>query len=110
MAVAIAAAGDGDDGRPAAAQVRAVEDVVVHQRRRVDQLDGDRGAQEAGAHAVRGRAGGHEHEQRPQALAARGDRRAGVLAEHRPVRGGDLGQARLEPLEHRRGRARPRPR
>ena len=72
----------------------------MDERRGVDELDGDRGAQDAGALAVGGRAGGHEHEQRAQALAAGGDRRARVLAQHRAVRGGDLGQARLEPLEH----------
>ena len=94
------AAGDGDDGRAAAAQVRAVEDVVVDERGRVDELDGDRGAQQAGPTPS---AGG------PAATNTSSGRRRlppaeivapGVLAEHRPVRGGDLGQARLEPLEH----------
>ena len=67
----------------------------------MDELDRHRGPQHPRAIPVAQGAGGHEHEQRAQALAAGGDRRAGVLAEYRPVRGRDLGQARLEPLEHR---------
>ena len=82
MAVAIARpAAATTVGRPRRSAAR-VEHVVVDERGRVDQLDRDRRAHAAPA---RGRAGpgGHEHEQRPQPLAAGGDRRAGVLAEHR---------------------------
>jgi hypothetical protein len=65
----------------------------------MDELDRDRGAQHAGAIAVRRRTRGHEHEQRSQPLAPRRDRRAGVLGEHRPVRGRDLREAQLEAIE-----------
>ena len=73
----------------------------MDQRGGVDELDGDRGAHDARV-APGSRAGGDDHQQRPQALAARGDRRAGVLGEHRAVGRGD----HREPLLHARHRAR----
>ena len=103
------APGGGHDRRPAAPQHRGVEHVVVDQRGRVHQLDRNRRAQRRVA-ARRIRPRGHEHQQRAQPLAARGDRRAGVLAERRAVRvrrswpGAPRGRASA------RGRALPLPR
>ena len=76
--MAIAAAGGGDHGRAPAAQRGGVEHVVVDERRGVDQLDRDRRAQDPGV-VARPAPGGEEDEQRAQALAAGGDRLAGVL-------------------------------
>jgi hypothetical protein len=59
----------------------------------VDELDGRRGAQDALAVLL---PGGEEHEQRAQALAAGGDRGAGVGGELRAVSGGQLGEALLD--------------
>ena len=87
MAVAAPRPGAGHDGRHAAAQRGGVEDVVVDERRAVDELDGRRRADEPLAVRV---VGGEEHEQRPQALAARGDRRARVLGERHAVAGREL--------------------
>ena len=67
----------------------------------MDELDRDGGAQDPRSHAVRRRPRGDQHEQRAQALAPGGDRRARVLAQRGPVRSGDLGEASLEALEHR---------
>jgi hypothetical protein len=94
-----AAPGARHDRRHAAAQSGGVEDVVVDERRAVDELDGGRRAHEPLAVAV---AGGEEDEQRAQALAARGDRRAGVLAKGRTVVGGELAQAPLDAREQAR--------
>ena len=71
-----------DDGRHAPAQRGGVEHVVVDERRAVDELDGGRRADEPLAVRLVGR---EEHEQRSQALAARGDRRARVLGERHAV-------------------------
>ncbi len=81
---------------PPAAQVGAVEHVVVDQRRRVHELDRRGGAQHAG---VLGRRvpGGEEDQQRPQALAPGGDGIAGVLGEQLAVARGQLGEPALQP-------------
>ena len=86
------APGLGEDGRAPPAQGRGVEHVVVHERGRVHQLHGSGGPQ--GPLAVGPR--GQEHAQRPQALAAGGDRRAGVLGQHLAVARGQHRQAGLE--------------
>ena len=71
------------DGRATAAQRGAVEHVVVDERRAVDELDRDRGADEA-VGLRRRHPGGEAHEQRSQALAAGRDRLAGVARQHGP--------------------------
>ena len=91
------APGHRDHRRAPAAQRRRVEHVVVHERGRVHQLHGHRAPQHRVGVARLG-PGGHEHEQRPQPLAAGGDRRAGVLGQHGAVGARELGQARLEAL------------
>jgi hypothetical protein len=75
----------------------------VDQRRAVDELDRGGGADQAV-----GRAGprlrsarGEDHQQRAQPLAARGDRRAGVLGQERPVAAGDLQEQDLHPVQQR---------
>ena len=89
----------GDRGAPAA-QLSAVDEVVVHERRRVHQLDRDGGAREAllalGARrrAARG-FGGEDDEQRAQALAAGDDRRICVRGQRRARRGGDALEVKL---------------
>jgi hypothetical protein len=62
----------------------------------VDELHRHRGAQQRLGVARPG-ARRDEHQQRPQALAARGDRRPRVLGQHRAVRAGDRQQSLLEP-------------
>ena len=66
----------------------------MDQRRRVDQLDRDRGPQHAVVVGLDPLAGREEDEQRPQPLAAGPDRRARVLGEQLAVRG----RQHLEPL------------
>ena len=66
----------------------------MDQRRRVDQLDRDRGAQHAVVVGLDPLAGREEDEQRPQPLAAGPDRRARVAGEQLAVRG----RQHLEPL------------
>ena len=83
------------DRRHAAAQARAVEHVVVDERRAVDQLDRGGGGDQLAA-AGRARATGEQDEQRAQPLAAGGDRVAGVLGEHRAVPRGERHQAPLD--------------
>ena len=73
----------------------------MDQRGRVHELDRDPGAQRR-VPAVGIGAGRHEHQQRPQPLATRGDRRPGVLAQRGAVRAGDLGQAPFEVAHQRR--------
>ena len=59
-------------GEPAAAQIRVVDDVVVDERRGVDELD-DRGvAASRGRRRSRASRDGHEQHGRPHALAAAG--------------------------------------
>ena len=103
------APGGGHHRRPAAPQHRGIQHVVVHERRAVHQLDRDRRAQRSVAPG-RVRPRGHEHQQRPQPLAARGDRGAGVLAQRRPVRVGDRGRDAPPGRASARGRALPPPR
>ena len=103
------APGGGHDRRPPAPQDRGVQHVVVHERRRVHQLDRDRRAQR-GVATGRIRPGGDEDQQRPQPLAARGDRRAGVLAQRRAVRMRDRRRGAPRGRASAQGRARPRPR
>ena len=88
-------------GRPAAAQVGAVEHVVVHERRRVDELDRHHRPQHP-LRMRRRRARREQHEQRAQPLAAGRDRRPRVLGQQRPVRACELLQALLE-LVHQLG-------
>ena len=90
------APGRGHHGRDAAAQGGGVEDVVVDEGRGVDELDRGGGAHEALALLA---VGGQEDQQRAQALAAGGDRRARVLGQQRAVAGGHLAQALLDALE-----------
>ena len=77
-----------DRGMPAA-QLRAVDQVIVHERRRMDELDRDRGAHEAFLAVGRvrrrppGRLGGEHHQQRAQSLAARDHGRVRVPRERR---------------------------
>ena len=80
---------------------RGVEHVVVDERRRVHELDGRRARDEL-ARILRLAAGREQHEQRAQPLAARGDRRAGVLGEERAVAGGERRQALLDAREQQR--------
>ena len=87
-------------GRAAAA---TVQDVIVDQRRAVHQLDCDGGAQKP-LGLGRRRAGGEEHQQRPQPLTAGRDGLAGVTAEQRAVPGGQLRHAQLKPVHQPRGR------
>ena len=65
----------------------------------MDELDGGRRANEPLPIGVVGR---EEHEQRPQALAARGDRRARVLGERRAVTARELPEALLDTREQAR--------
>ncbi len=106
------APGSGSHGRTSTAQLSAVDHIVVHERRRVDELDRDSRADQAlvsrvgierGAVPRRGGSrkigrgwrekiragglGGEYDEQRTQPLAAGHDRRVGVLGE-RSTRGG----------------------
>ena len=99
VAVAMPRPADGHHRRPPAPQLRGVEHVVVNQRGAVEQLDRHRDPQHPRARRL---ARGHEHEQRPQALAAGGDRGAAVARQHRAVAGGELGQALVERLHERR--------
>ena len=87
--------GGGHDGRPAATQVGTVEHVVVHERRRVDELDRHHRSQHALGPLGR-RARREQHQQRPQPLAAGRDRGPRVLGQERPVRARQLLQALLE--------------
>ena len=96
MAVAAPRPADGDHGRDAAAQSGGVEHVVVDEGGGVDELDRGGGAHEALALLA---VGGQEDQQRAQALAAGGDRRAGVLGQQRAVAAGHLAQAPLDALE-----------
>ena len=73
----------------------------MHQGRAVDELDGDGAAHDVGRVVVR-RPRGEEDEQRPQPLAAGGDRRAGVGREDLAVPARQLGQAVLDVREQRR--------
>ncbi len=75
------AAGVGDDRRQPAAERGIVEDVVVDERRHVDELDRGRGADRLLPGAA---SGTEEDEQRPHPLAAGRQRLAGVGAELRP--------------------------
>ena len=61
---------DGVDGGAAAAGGGVVEDVVVHQRADLHELDGGRRVDDPIVEGVAG-GGGHDREQRPEALAAR---------------------------------------
>ena len=69
----------------------------------MDQLDRGGGTHEprlvGDRRPVRRLAGGEEHEQRAQALAACGDRRGRMTGERLAVVGGELGQARFGPLQ-----------
>src|SRR5207302_4692342 len=78
----------GPGGRAAAAEPRPVDQVVVDERRHVDQLDGDSGCERRGRIRVRG----EEDQHRPQPLAA-GRQRV------RPDRSDDAGMARDGALE-----------
>ena len=66
-------------GRPRRSSAR-VEHVVVHERRHVQQLHGHPARHEP----LVGPRCGQEHEHRPEPLAARGERAAGVTAERAP--------------------------
>ena len=59
----------GVHGQAATPEVRPVDDVVVHQRRGVDELH-DRGVQHRAIAGVAAQAGGHQEDRRPHALAA----------------------------------------
>ena len=104
----------GGHGRPAAAQLGRVEDVVVDQGRHVDELDRGGGADGGGLPV---HPGAEQDQQRSQALAAGRQRRAGVSGEDLAVALGlfaeqvlDLAQASRQPgtrgVEHRRDRGR----
>ena len=67
----------------------------------MDELDGDGAAHDVGRVVVR-RSRGEEDEQRPQPLAAGGDRRAGVGGEDLAVPARQLGEAVLDVREQRR--------
>jgi hypothetical protein len=67
----------------------------------VDELDRRGGGDELGA-TGRARAGGEDHEQRPQPLAAGRDRVTGVVGEHRAVPGGQRHEALLDLRQQRR--------
>src|SRR5690606_11810523 len=56
-------------GQAAAPQVRVVDDVVVDERRRVDELDHRRVQHGHLAAGVAGEPGGHQHDGRPYPLA-----------------------------------------
>ena len=102
VAVAVARPRAANTVGPPAAQRRRVEHVVVDERRHVDAAR-PRAARRARAGSSRAGARAEEHEQRPQPLAAGGERRAGVLApSSAPWPRGHLGQARLDALEQRR--------
>ena len=98
------AAGARDDGRAAAPQRRGVEDVVVDERRHVDELDRGRGADRAVAGV---RPGAEQDEHRPQALAAGRERRRGLAREAVSPSRDDLAEARLD-RGHARGSQRRR--
>ena len=63
------------DSRPAAAQRGSIDDVIVHKRCHVDQLDGGGGGDQRFVAAALSRRGA-EHQQRAQALTSGGQRRA----------------------------------
>ncbi len=69
----------------------------MDERRPVHQLDRDRRAHEPVGLGGR-RAGRQADQQRPQPLAAGGDRLAGVAREHRPVTAGELRHPLLDAL------------
>ena len=107
MAIARRAPGGGDDGRMPAAQLRAVDDVVVDERGGVHQLDSDGGAHEAflargRIHGPAGGLGGEHDQERTQALAAGHDGGGGMLSQRRARRGGHRLEvlARSEPCAH----------
>ena len=72
-------------GAPAAPQAGLVDDVVVQQRRRVDELD-HRRQLEALASREAERAGEQQHEQRPHPLAAGADDVVRDLVDQRDLR------------------------
>ena len=81
-----------------AAQGRAVEHVIVDQRRAVHELDRHRGGQQT-VGLRWGGACGQEHEQRAQALAPGGDRLTGIAGEQRAVTRHELVHPPLGSLE-----------
>ena len=84
-------------GGAAAAELGAVDQVVVEQRRHVDELDGDAGGD---VRLLPGR-GREEDEQRPQPLAAGRERALARRRDDAGIGGDRLAQARLELLEVR---------
>ena len=85
-------------GRATAPQLGAVEDVVVDERRHVQQFDRGRPAQHRLARRFAA-AGAEERQQRPHALAAGAQRRAAGVAELAGILGGDPGEALLHQVE-----------
>src|SRR4029450_7326963 len=87
-------------GGATASARRAVEDVVVDERRHVDELDGGGRADRALASAIAGR---HQDQDGAQPLSSSGERRLGLLSQGRAVAPGELGQPVLDP-RHLRGK------
>ena len=101
----VVAGGDGhgaavlvSDGRAAAPELGTVQDVVVHERRHVEQFD--RGGRTQHRLARRHPApGAEQREQRPDALAAGGEGGSAGLAELAGILGRHGGQALLDEVE-----------